>query len=625
MHESDLSFVPLLIVIALSFLVPLALSPVRRLGIPVIVGEIVAGIVVGKSGLGLVSEGPVLEVLSVFGFAYLMFLSGLEIDFTQIPSRRGLRAGSRLQRTVRNPFAVGIAMFLLTGVGSVLAGFWLRHVGLVDNPWLMALILSTTSLGVVAPVLKERGLIGLRYGQTILVCALIADFVTILLISSYVILRSKGVTLELFLVLVLVLIFLGAYRIAARVRENVPAQRLMRLLSSATSQIRVRGSLALALVFIALAEGLGIENILGAFLAGVIVSLLAGSQSSFLREKLDAIGYGLFIPIFFITVGVNFDLPALLASGSALELVLLLTAVAFGVKLLGGLVFRLAYGWRETFAASTLLSSRLSLIIAVATIGMEIGAISPAMDAAIILVAIITCMISPVLFSKLLPASYEARERVLVAGDDADAESLTRRLRHQNLEATQVTGLPDHETEGAGGERPAAPPQAMVRDLREAGIEQATALVAMQADDERNLHVCRIARELHAVRNVVAWVRDPDRNRRFLDLGVRVINPANSKLLILEGMVLSAEAFAPEPEAEADQDVRAVKLHNRLLANQPLRNLALPEGVSVLRIQRRDTVLVPGRDTVVRANDILTLAGDAEPVDAAARRLTRRW
>lgn len=625
MHESDLSFVPLLVVIALSFAVPLALSSVQRFGIPVIVGEIVAGIAVGQSGLNLVREGPVLEVLSVFGFAYLMFLSGLEIDFTQIPARRGLRSGSRFRRAVRNPFVVGGAMFVLTGVGSVAASFWLQHIGLTDNPWLMALILSTTSLGVVAPVLKERGLIGMRYGQTILVCALIADFVTILLISSYVLLRSKGVTLELFLVLVLVLFFLGAYRIAARVRENLPAQQLMRLLSSATSQIRVRGSLAVALVFIALAEGLGIENILGAFLAGVIVSLLAGSQSSFLREKLDAIGYGFFIPIFFIMVGVNFDLPALMASGSALELVLLLTAIAFAVKLFGGLAFRLAYSWRETFAASTLLSSRLSLIIAAATIGMEIGAISPAMDAAIILVAITTCMISPVLFTRLLPERYQASERVLVVGDDQDAQSLTLRLQRQNLEVETVSDLPGQPENECDDEPPSAPPQAMVRQLRAAGVEQAHSVVAMKANDADNLHICRIARELHSVRNVVAWVQDPALNQRFLDIGARVINPAYSKLLILEGMVLSAEAFAPEPEQDATQDMRVVKLHNRLLVDQPLRRLGLPEGVSVLRIQRRDAVLIPGLDTVARANDLITLSGEKSQVDETARRFTRRW
>lgn len=138
-------------------------------------------------------------------------------------------------------------------------------------------------------MLKERGLIEVAYGQALLVAALIADFATILLVSGYAMLRV-GATVDLLLILVLLVVFAAVWRLAERARSNPPARRLMHALSSATSQIRVRGSMALALIFIALAESLGIENILGAFLAGSIVSLLSGSESSVLREKLDAIG-----------------------------------------------------------------------------------------------------------------------------------------------------------------------------------------------------------------------------------------------------------------------------------------------------------------------------------------------
>jgi len=624
MHDADLSFVPLLIVVALSFLVPVALSPIRRFGIPVIVGEIAAGMLVGQSGLDLVQSGAVLEVLSVFGFAYLMFLSGLEMDFSQLPQRRTLQASSRIQRLVRNPFTLGTLMFLVTGACSVVAGFYLQHLGVVDSPWLMALILSTTSLGVVAPVLKERGLLANRYGQSILVCALIADFVTILLISIYVMLRSEGLSLEIFLVLVLILSFLIAYQLAARFRQNAPAQKLMHFLSTATSQIRVRGSFAVALVFIALAESLGIENILGAFLAGVIISLLSGGQSSILREKLDAIGYGFFIPIFFIMVGVNFDLPALMASGSALQLVAVLTGIAFAVKLIGGLVFKLAYSWQETLAASTLLSARLSLIIAVATIGRQIGAISPALEAAIILVAIVTCLGAPVLFTRLVPLSPESRGHILVVGGGQDAKALVSRLKRLELDVAAVTDLPsEHEHDSA--DRPAAPPKAMVKRLREAGIEEASAVVAMEEHDVDSLYVCRVARDIHAVRNIVAWVQDPRMNRRFVDAGARVINPSNSKLLILESFVLSGEATTLTQDEDLSQDVRVVKLRNRWLRDLRLREVGLPDGVSVLRIERAGEVIVPGMDSVSRANDMFTLAGDAELVDQAARRLARPW
>ena len=142
----------------------------------------------------------------------------------------------------------------------------------------MAMILTTTSLGVVAPVLKERGLTANSFGQSILVSALLADFVTILLISAYVLYLGHGANVRVLLVLVLFAVFVVVYRIGTRFQRHAPARRIMRALSTATAQIRVRGAFAVTLVFMALAESLGIANILGAFLAGVIISLLSGQR-----------------------------------------------------------------------------------------------------------------------------------------------------------------------------------------------------------------------------------------------------------------------------------------------------------------------------------------------------------
>ncbi|MDX1402233.1 MAG: cation:proton antiporter, partial [Kiloniellales bacterium] len=114
MEHSEISFVPLLIVIALAFLVPLLLSRFRGLGIPIVVGEIVAGIIVGQSGLGLVEEGPVLAVLAALGFAYLMFLSGLEIDFGKVLSIQGNESQNGIRKVTGNPILIGAVIFLLT-------------------------------------------------------------------------------------------------------------------------------------------------------------------------------------------------------------------------------------------------------------------------------------------------------------------------------------------------------------------------------------------------------------------------------------------------------------------------------------------------------------------------------
>lgn len=624
MEHVEISFVPLLVVVGLAFLVPVLLSRLKRIVIPIVVGEIIAGIIVGKSGLGLVQENFVLEVLSVLGFAYLMFLSGLEIDFSSVPTGETPVVSSRLQRWLGSPFVIGLVQFLLTLAGSGAAAFFLWERGLVNDPWIMALILSTTSLGIVVPVLKERGLTGERYGQSILMAALIADFASILLISLYVLLSSQGLTLEVLLVLLLFGAFVTVYRIVALFQRHLPAERIIEELSSATSQIRLRGSFALALVFIALAESLGIENILGAFLAGVIVSLLSEGEGSILREKLDAVGYGFFIPIFFVMIGVGFDLPALLSSRAALLLVPLLIGIAYVVKFGPALLYRLHYSWRETLAAGALLSSRLSLIIAAAAIGLELGAISDAVNSAIILVAIITCTLSPVLFNRLVPAPIKVRDRVIVIGSRKSAALLAHRLREHDLDAILICGDPDQSQQALTLGVPAICPQGTLSEaLRRAEVGRARAIVAMEERDEDNLRVCRMARHVYGIGNIVAWVRDPIQNDRFRRLGARVVNPAYSTVLIMESMVLSPDVFSMTADVDEIQAVREIKLQNRDLVNRRLKELILPGDVMVLMINRGGDVLVPDRETVLRANDTVTLAGAEEAVDSAARLFAR--
>ncbi len=624
MHE-DISFIPLLVVIGLAFLAPLLLSRIKSLIIPAVVGEIIAGMIVGQSGLKLVHDNFLLEVLSVLGFAYLMFLSGLEIDFSDVSGGRVQTDTSGLKRLIINPFVSGGVLFALTLVGSAVAAFFLRGRELIGDPWMMALIFSTTSLGVVVPVLKERGLTRNRYGQSILVSSLIADFASILLISVYVLLLSQGLTLNVLLILILFLAFVVVYRLAHHLQRHLPVEGIFEELSSATSQIKLRGSFALALVFIALAESLGIENILGAFLAGTIVSLLSEGDGSVLREKLDAVGYGFFIPIFFIMVGVDFDLPALLGSRSALLLVPVLIGIAYAVKLVPALLYRSEYCWRETLAAGVLLSSRLSLIIAAAAIGLQLGAISEAVNSAIILVAIITCTLSPILFNRLVPEQVVERDRVLVIGSRKSAALLTRRLREHDLDAILICGDSDQHRQVLALGIPAVcrPRQSLPNALREADVDRAKAVVAMEERDDENLRICRMARGLYGVENIVSWVRDPAQNERFRRLGVRVVNPAYSTVLIMESMVLSPDAFSLTTGVDEAREVREVKLQNRDLVGQRLSDLVLPGDVIVLMIERRGDILVPDRETALRANDTVTLVGTGSDVDNAARLIAR--
>jgi Kef-type K+ transport system membrane component KefB len=262
------------------------------------------------------------------------------------------------------------------------------------------------------PTLKERGLTATRLGQTILAAAVAADFATMLLLSVFASIARQGLSAQVLLVLLLFVAFFVVSRIGLRLRDRRGVRRLLDELGHATAQIQVRGAFLLVLAFIALAQGLGAEVILGAFLAGASIALLAGRGGEELRRKLDAIGYGFLIPIFFITAGVGFDLPALLASGRSLVLVPGLVLAAFVVKLVPALVFRSQHDWRLTLAAGTLMSARLSLIVAAAAVGVRLGLISDALNAAIILVALVTSIVAPILFSLLMPDPAGARRPV---------------------------------------------------------------------------------------------------------------------------------------------------------------------------------------------------------------------
>jgi Kef-type K+ transport system membrane component KefB len=398
----------LMIVMLASFLVPILVSRGKRIAVPIVVGELVAGIIIGPSLLGWVAiEGQAMEFLRDFGLAYLMFIAGMEIDFNmlgRIARESGQKAGGRL----RNPIFLSSMSFLLTLGLSYGISYQLMKHGYTDSPWMFTLILSTTSLGVVLPVLKERMLSDTPFGQTMLMTALLADFVTMLLISLYAsFIVAGGLDVEMLLVFLLFLAMAFLHR-TSRILSRLPwISELVEELSHATAQIKLRACLAMMVGFVVLAEMLHSEMILGAFIAGVIVSMLTLSEDRRVEKDLEAFGFSFFIPIFFVLVGVGFDLNVLMSSEQAMLLVPILLAAAVAVKLLPALLFRFAFSWRETLAAGSLLSARLSLIIAASLIALELDLIDDATNSAIILVAVISVTFAPLLFNAILPDSGE--------------------------------------------------------------------------------------------------------------------------------------------------------------------------------------------------------------------------
>jgi Kef-type K+ transport system membrane component KefB len=376
------SFANLLIVMAVAFAAPLALGLFPRLRLPAVVLEIVAGVVIGPSVLGIAEVDQTVQVTALVGLAFVLFLAGLEIEFDRL---RG-----PVLRLAGLAFALSFAIAVVVSLG-------LEAGGLVDTPLLVAIILCATSLGVLVPVLKDAGEISSTFGQLLIGAASIADFGAIILLSIF--FSGEGGTGS-------TLLLLGALLVLAAVVFGVirGAEHSMRLradlvrLQDTTAQIRVRAALVLFVGFAALAETLGLEVILGAFIAGAIVSLVDRDEVMThpdLRRKLEAVGFGFFIPAFFVTSGVRFDLDALTSSASTAIMVPVFLAALVAARGIPASLYRRAIGGRDAAIAGLLQATSLPFIVAATAIGLELGLIDAAGSAALIGAGLLSVLIFP--------------------------------------------------------------------------------------------------------------------------------------------------------------------------------------------------------------------------------------
>ena len=376
------AFTNLLLVCAVAFAAPLLLGLVPRLQLPSVVLEIVAGIAIGPSVLGLAEVDASVEVVALLGLAFVLFLAGLEIEFEKL---RG-----PLLRLTAIGFAVSFAIALGVSLG-------LNAAGLVETPLLVAIILCATSLGVLVPVLKDAGEISTTFGQLIIAAASIADFGAIILLSIF--FSGEGGTGAT--VLLLGALFLLAVVVFGVVRgaEHSAALRadLLRL-QDTTAQIRVRAAIVLFVGFAAISEELGLEAILGAFIAGAIISLVDRDEVMThpeFRRKLEAVGFGFFIPVFFVTSGVRFDLGALKESASNLAMVPIFLAALVAARGLPALLYRGRLDARRSVIAGLLQATSLPFIVAATAIGMDLGLIDAAGSAALIGAGLLSVLFFP--------------------------------------------------------------------------------------------------------------------------------------------------------------------------------------------------------------------------------------
>ena len=368
-----------------------------RLVLPTVVVEIVLGILIGPEVLGLAELDPYINFLSDFGLALLFFFAGLEVIEHHVP------------RTVLRRGTIGWGVSLAIGLAVGLA---LQQIGVDVEWWLLGVALATTALGTLVPILSDAGVLPTPLGRAVLGTGVAGEFWPIIFISVF-LTSVYGEVTEFVLLLGFGVLVAGAAMLATQARPP----RLLRILRDTlhtTGQVGVRASILLLALLVFLAADAGFEFVLGAFAAGVLVGLVLDSpEGRVVRVRLEGIGFGFLVPVYFVVTGMTFDIDSLLtADGLALAaLFLALLLVARGAS---ALLWLRELGARHTASLALLGATGLPLIVAIVGIGSEKGDISDSVGASLIGAGMISVLVYPFVATRLAgiatTAEHEAKE-----------------------------------------------------------------------------------------------------------------------------------------------------------------------------------------------------------------------
>lgn len=602
------SVTSLLIVVLVAFLTPLLMHRFKLNFLPVVVAEIIMGLIIGKSGFNLIEPDMWIETLSTLGFIFLMFLSGLEIDFTAFA---GKKKKEKLSNGKDAPNAFFLSTLIFIGIFglSLLLSYIFVWTGFIENAFLMTLIISTISLGVVVPTLKEANLMKRSVGQTILLVAVIADLVTMILLAVFVSIYSEGQG-SMWLLLILFAAGVAFYFVGKRFRNR----SFLETMSKGTIQIGTRAVFTLIIVLVGVSESVGAENILGAFLAGVLVSLL--SPNADLVHKLDSFGYGFLIPIFFVMVGVNLDIWSLFEDPKVLYLIPLLLIALFISKVFPVYLMKFWYDTKTVLASGFLLTSTLSLVIAAATIGERIGVIDAKMSGALILVAVITSIITPIAFKKLFPAQELEDPKKKVAFIGANQYTLPTTLElNKNLYETCLYHIKQDKIEQQVSDSIFSIKELesySIEELKKFNIFEVDILVITTGDEEVNKEIAIFAKE-QGVDRVIARAESPNIDEELREHGMEVFSVLTSTKSLLRALIESPSVMNILTNQETA--LYQINMKNSLYNGIELRNFPFTGDVIFVRIFRGKDSIVPHGDTELLFGDRLIVTGSREYVD----------
>jgi Kef-type K+ transport system membrane component KefB len=404
-----ISFNSLLIIGGVAVVVPLLLGLVPAVKVPAVVLEILGGVLVGPAVLGWVHLDVAVRVTSDLGLGFLLFMAGYEIDLRRFDRRILLLASQA--------FAVSVALALLVAYG-------LQLTGQVRDGLLVGITLMATSLGILVPILKDAEHTETPFGHLIMAAGSLAELGPLVLLSVFFSASSGNPSVELGLLAAFVAVTAVVVVVAERVRGWDPLRRVVRRLENTSSQLRVRLAITFALAFAVVAERFGLATILGAFLAGIIVRRTSEPPASHevLTGKLEAIGFGFLIPVFFVSTGASLDVDALFRSSRAVLLVPVFVAALLVVRGLPALLYVRAVGRTHAVAAGFMQATSLTFIVVATVIGVQTNHQLRSTATALVIAGLLSVVIYPPVALQLLKNAADSQAGRSPASAPAPAE-----------------------------------------------------------------------------------------------------------------------------------------------------------------------------------------------------------
>ena len=597
----------LFLVVLLALVIPIFMARFQISNVPTAVAEIIVGIIMGSSGFNLITSTHDLTFLSNLGVILLMFLSGMEIDFDLLQRKNNPKGKSQAGKTV-DPLKTAITAFIGIVIMAFVLAYVLRLTGLFSEVMLAAIILMTVALGVVIATLKEKDILGRPIGQTILLTAVLGEVIPLLLLTIYASING-GNAEQLWLI---ILLFVAAIFLLRRFKQ--PYLWFAKITKS-TTQLDIRLAFFLIFALVTVAERVGAENILGAFLAGMVMKLLEPSEAT--KDKLTSIGYGFFIPIFFIMTGVGLNLRSLFAHPSSLMLLPVLVIFLFIAKVPVLLTYVRYFQKKNAFAGGFLTATTITIVLPTLQVARKLHAITSTQSDAFILAAVIVCILSPIVFNSnfvLLPED-KIKEKVAIVGANAVTVPVAHDLHANWYSVKMFTDKKNqYKTYDSRVENLTFLPNLDEETLEKDGVFDGDIVVAANRADEDNIKIARMAKE-KGVNRVIARLSEVDSKTltEFNEKGIEVFNSTNVHAALMRAMIESPTVYRIMTDTK--NILYSVKVKNTHYTGRQLMDLEFIDQITVSRIKRGDEWLIPRGATVIEQGDILVFSGEFKVAD----------